>query len=284
MATKIAINSDMKQAYVDLAQSMIVSKTYDYEGNPVTFNKGDSVMVSATEMARPFGKEAKDWLKNQSTKEFLNELSNVRNLLFADLVQVKQGSPENGGGTWMHEDVAIEFARWLSPKFAIWCNRRIKELLQVGMTATPATLEAMLSNPDLVIGMATQLKQLRAENAEKQRKIEADAPKVEFHDKIIASDDTCLVRELAKVLTQRGFKIGQNRLYELLRNEGYLIKHGSDRNSPTQPYVDNGIFEIDRKPWTNPKTGEVHIGKTSKVTSKGLKYFICKFLGRAAVL
>lgn len=238
-------------------------------------------MVNATEMAKPFGKLAASWLRNQATQDFITELAAMRNRIPSDLVKVTNG---DGGGTWMHEDVAMEFARWLSPAFAIWTNDRIKELLQVGMTATHATLEAMLNNPDLVIGLATQVKRLRAENAEKQRKIEADAPKVEFHDKIIASDDTCLVRELAKVLTQRGFKIGQNRLYELLRNEGYLIKHGSDRNSPTQPYVDSGIFEVDRKPWTNPKTGEVHIGKTSKVTSKGLRYFIGKFLGRAAVL
>lgn len=142
----------------------------------------------------------------------------------------------------------------------------------------------MIANPDLVIGMATQLKQLRAENEEKQRKIEADAPKVEFHDNIVASDDTCLVRELAKVLTQRGFKIGQNQLYELLRREGYLIKSGSDRNQPTQPYINNGFFEVDLKPWTNPKTKEVHISKTSKVTPKGLKYFLNKFVGRSAVL
>lgn len=257
---------------------------FDYNGNGVTFRKGDSVMVNATEMAKPFGKEAKHWLLNQTTKEFVEELANVRNLTFADLVQVKQGSPDNGGGTWLHEDIALEFARWLSPKFAIWCNDRIKELMQVGFTATPATLEAMIANPDLVIGMATQLKQLRAENAEKQRKIEADAPKVEFHDSIIASSDTCLVRELAKVLTQRGFKIGQNQLYKLLRDNGYLIKSGTDRNQPRQEYVDSGLFEVDRKPWINPKTQEVHIGTTSKVTSKGIKYFIRKFLGKAAAL
>ncbi len=256
---------------------------FNYNGNGVTFRKGDSVMVNATEMAKPFGKLAKDWLSNKSTTEFIHTLSAVRTIPLTDLVVVKQGG--NGvQGTWMHEDVALEFARWLSPAFAIWCNDRIKELMQVGFTATPATLEAMIANPDLVIGMATQLKQLRAENEEKQRKIEADAPKVEFHDNIVASNDTCLVRELAKVLTQRGFKIGQNQLYEMLRENGYLIKNGSDRNQPTQEYVRQGLFEIDRKPWVNPKTKEVHISKTSKVTPKGLKYFINKFLGRAAVL
>lgn len=136
----------------------------------------------------------------------------------------------------------------------------------------------------MVIQAEEEKERLMIENKAQADKIAKDAPKVEFHDNIVASDDTCLVRELAKVLTQRGFKIGQNQLYELLRREGYLIKSGSDRNQPTQPYINNGFFEVDLKPWTNPKTQEVHISKTSKVTPKGLKYFINKFLGRAAVL
>lgn len=185
---------------------------FNYNGNSVTFRKGDSVMVNATEMAKPFGKEAKHWLVNQTTKEFIEELANVRNLTFADLVQVKQGSPDNGGGTWFHEDVAMEFARWLSPKFAIWCNDRIKELMQVGFTATPATLEAMIANPDLVIGMATQLKQLRAENAEQQKLLVAQTEqirdlnaaneemrvKVSYYDQILASKSTVTTTQIAQ--------------------------------------------------------------------------------------
>lgn len=72
----------------------------------------------------------------------------------------------NGGqiqGTWMHEDVALEFARWLSPAFAIWCNDRIKELLKYGMTATEERLEEMIANPNLIIKLATELKKEREE-------------------------------------------------------------------------------------------------------------------------
>lgn len=144
------------------------------------------------------------------------------------------------------------------------------------------TAEELMARALVVARETLRRKEQRLLEAE--AKIKEDAPKVDFHDNIIASDDTCLVRELAKILTQRGFKIGQNRLYELLRNEGYLLKNGSDRNSPAQPYVEKGLFEIDRKPWKDPKTGETHIGKTSKVTSKGIKYFLRKFLGKAAVL
>lgn len=77
-------------------------------------------MVNATEMAKPFGKLSKDWLRLKSTDDFLETLSVARKISLPDLVQVKNGG--TGFGTWMHEDLALEFARWLSPAFAIWCN------------------------------------------------------------------------------------------------------------------------------------------------------------------
>ena len=98
-------------------------------------------MVNATEMAKPFGKLAKDWLSNKSTKEFLSTLSSVRTIPLTALVEIKQGGNKEQG-TWMHEDVALEFARWLSPAFAIWCNDRIKELLTTGS----ASLQPQLPN------------------------------------------------------------------------------------------------------------------------------------------
>ena len=83
-------------------------------------------------MAKPFdnAKRPQFWLNNQQTKDFLNALSKARNLALEDLVRITKGG--NNPGTWMHEDVALEFARWLSPAFAIWCNDRIKELLLNG--------------------------------------------------------------------------------------------------------------------------------------------------------
>jgi hypothetical protein len=107
-------------------------KIFRYNETPITFQLGDTTMVNATEMAKPFGntKQPIHWLNNQQTKEFLNELSKLRILSLADLVKVTKGG--NNPGTWMHEDVALEFARWLAPAFAIWCNDRIKELLLSG--------------------------------------------------------------------------------------------------------------------------------------------------------
>jgi phage antirepressor YoqD-like protein len=163
-------------------------------------------MINATQMAKPFGKRPVDWLQNSQTSDYLSELSKVRKSTLADLVRVTKGG--NNPGTWMHEDVALEFARWLSPAFAIWCNDRIKELLTIGMTATQPTLEAMLDNPDLVIVLATQLKMQREENARLESEnrqqmavIEQQTPKVEYFQKFMTSQhgstDTC-IRELVK--------------------------------------------------------------------------------------
>ncbi|MDR0546180.1 MAG: KilA-N domain-containing protein [Dysgonamonadaceae bacterium] len=109
---------------------------FDYEGNPVSFTMDGKVMVNATQMAKPFGKAKSPqfWLKTQSAKEFLEVLSEARIFASEKLVIVKKGGVVQG--TWMHEDVALEFSRWLSPKFSIWCNDRIKELLTKGQQQT----------------------------------------------------------------------------------------------------------------------------------------------------
>lgn len=106
----------------------------EYDGYDITFLTGSNVMVNATEMAKPFGKTTKDWLRTNSSQEFIASLSAVRQILPTELVVVKQGGEPKLQGTWMHEDVALEFARWLSPRFAIWCNDRIKELFKYGST------------------------------------------------------------------------------------------------------------------------------------------------------
>ena len=122
-------------------------------------------MINATEMAKPFGKRPVKWLELPSTKEFLSTMSEVRKSDIEFIKTVKGGS--NGGGcTWMHEDVALEFARWLSPAFAIWCNDRIKELLTTGSTATnnePNNTAALREASEKIKSLTAQLEECRAE-------------------------------------------------------------------------------------------------------------------------
>nr|DAI25435.1 MAG TPA: repressor domain protein [Caudoviricetes sp.] len=110
-----------------------------------------------------------------------------------------------------------------------------------------------------------------------QAKVEADAPKVLFADAVATSKDSCLVGQLAKVLRQNGYDIGQNRLFDYLRNEGYLCKSGENRNMPTQRSIDAGWFEIKEGTLYN-LDGTVRITRTPKVTNKGQIYFVNKFL------
>lgn len=102
-------------------------QVYQYEGSEITFSQGMNVMVNATEMAKPFGKQPIRWLETSQSKDYINELSKLRKRSLADLVQVKRGGDHPG--TWMHEDVALEFARWLSPRFGIWCNDVVRGLV-----------------------------------------------------------------------------------------------------------------------------------------------------------
>lgn len=111
-----------------------------------------------------------------------------------------------------------------------------------------------------------------------QERIHLDKPKVIFADAVAASHTSILIGELSKLISQNGIKIGQNRLFEWLRANGYLIKRkGSDFNMPTQYSMELGLFEIKERTINNAD-GSIRTTKTPKVTGKGQQYFINKFL------
>lgn len=101
-------------------------------------------------------------------------------------------------------------------------------------------------------------------------------PKALFADAVAASDGTCLIGELAKMLRQNGVDFGQNRLFEVLREQGFLGKSGSNRNVPTQRAMEMGLFRIKETAITH-SDGHVTISRTPKVTGKGQVYFLKRF-------
>lgn len=111
-----------------------------------------------------------------------------------------------------------------------------------------------------------------------QEQIAADKPKTIFADAVSASKTSILVGDLAKLICQNGYQIGQKRLFQWLRDNGYLIKNGNSKNMPMQRYVENGLFEIKESNVQNPD-GSVRTTRTTKVTGKGQIYFINKFIG-----
>ena len=243
------------------------NQIFQYNGSPITFQKGDSVMVNATQMAKPFGKRCNDFLSTKQTNELISSLSAKTGIPATELVTVNQGG--NNQGTWLHEDLALIFAQWLSSDFYLWCNDRIKELLTIGMTATQPTLEQMIDNPDLVIQLATQLKRereekekLRLENENQQHKIAIDAPKVEFYDEVVDSKDALPMDRVAKLLN---IGIGRNRLFAFLREKKILMPN----NTPYQKYVELGWFRCVESKFSKPN-GDTCINIKTVVLQKGL--------------
>lgn len=141
----------------------MTDKVLEYNGNRITFQIGDhNVMVNATEMAKPFNKQPAFWLRTKQAKEYISEYIGMQNCIPSDIVRIING---DNGGTLFHEDIAMEFARWLSPKFGIWCNDRLKELMKYGFTATDEMLDTLLANPDLSEKLFSRLKEEREKHA-----------------------------------------------------------------------------------------------------------------------
>ncbi|NQI84120.1 oxidoreductase [Streptococcus suis] len=137
-------------------------------------------------------------------------------------------------------------------------------------------IEKDFNSPEKIMARALLLADKKVHQLEAQ--IEADKPKVLFADTVSASHSSILVGDLAKLISQNGFKIGANRLFAWLRENGYLIRRkGSDWNMPTQKSMELGLFEIKETTITHAD-GHISISKTVKVTGKGQQYFINKFL------
>lgn len=137
-------------------------------------------------------------------------------------------------------------------------------------------IEDAWNSPEMIVERALQIQTNKVEKLEAQ--VEEDKPKVLFADSVVGSQSSILVGELAKLLKQNGVDIGQNRLFEWMRENGYLIKQkGENYNLPTQRSADLEIMDIKKRTINNPD-GSSQITRTTKITGKGQQYFINKFL------
>lgn len=249
----------------DIIQAEVVYKTN--RGTPVT----DSVKV-----ARVFEKQHKNVMK--SIRNILGSAQNLANQKwFAQTTYTDaQGKRQpmflmnRDGFSLLTMSLTGEKAMAFKVAFIEQFNRMeqaIKELAP----ATPAIPQTF--------AQALRLAAEQAETIEAQQKqLEAQAPKVAFATAIINSPSSCGIDELAKLLKQNGIDMGEIRLFQWLRDKGYLCNMGTARNQPTQKALDMGLFELKPQTWTNPKTDEVMTTTRTMVTGKGKEYFINKFL------
>ncbi len=168
-------------------------------------------------------------------------------------------------------------------RFKRWVTAEILPSVRThGAYMTPAVIERTLTDPDYIIQLATTLKMEQQKRRALEEKVKADAPAVFFAEAVTGADTNILIRDMAKLLAQNGADIGGNRLYEVLRRDGYLIKSGSDYNMPTQRAMELGLFFVKETPRI-AKEGAV-IDRTTKVTPKGQKYFINRYAPKKALL
>lgn len=165
-------------------------------------------------------------------------------------------------------------------KFESWIfDEVLPSIHEHGAYMTPETLDRMITSPEFGIKLLTALKDEQEKRKALEVKAEEDRPKVLFADSVAASQSSILVGEMAKLLKQNGVDTGQNRLFETLREKGYLIKRqGNDYNMPTQKSMEMGLFEI-KETVINHSDGHTSVNKTPKVTGKGQQYFVNMFLG-----
>lgn len=163
--------------------------------------------------------------------------------------------------------------------FQDWvCGEVLPSIRKHGAYMTNDTLEKALTSPDFLIQLATNLKEEQQKRIEAERKVTEAAPAVAFTNAVQSANSSCLIGELAKLIAQNGYSIGEKRLFAWMRDNGYLGKHGERYNIPNQQYVEQGLFEL-KKGVRSGDNGVLHTTITPKVTGKGQVYFVNKFLG-----
>jgi phage antirepressor YoqD-like protein len=183
-------------------------QTYNYQNNPIAFNRDSDVLINATQMAKPFGKETTQFLMNQQTQDYIQALEAK---LGIPSFKVQRGG--NNAGTWMNQKLALKFAAWLSPEFELWVYDRIEELLTTGKTEiTP------LSDAEMKLQVFRML-EAEAESLKEQLQlanttIKAQAPVVMYAEKVLQSTNCYTTTTIAKEL---GFG-GAQGLNNMLKN------------------------------------------------------------------
>ena len=252
---------------------------FEFEGNKVrALADGDEVMFVASDIAKILGyRDAANLARNLDDDErgihevstpsgtqnmtVLTESGLYRSILNREIAYVKE--PEA-------QAFVKRFQRWVT-------HEVLPQIRRTGgyIPTTDVDDDMTILAKAVMIGQRTMEEQKRR-IAEQSEHIKALEPKARFADAVAASDGTCLIGELAKMLRQNGLDIGQNRLFEILRQDGYLGKTGSNRNVPTQRAMDLGLFRVKETAITH-SDGHVTINRTAKVTGKGQTYFISRY-------
>ncbi len=211
----------------------------EYLGNTIQFKIVEGhIYANANKMAAGFGGSQKlaDWKRSESTKRYIEALEKQGKDKLGEISIVYSEEGRNGG-TWIHEKLILNFARYLNVEFELWCDEQITTLLREGkvdLNKDRHSLEGKLildviysnTKEEMALSMKTYrdkiVKPLMVENKKLENKIEEQKPHVFFAKSVEGANNSTLVGNMAKLITQSGYKIGQNTLFSFLRDNGYL--------------------------------------------------------------
>lgn len=199
----------------------------------------------------------------------------IENQDFATRFPNLESENQHGGQNKIDHQLTIEMAKQICMIQRTEVGKQYREYF--------LEIEKAWNTPEAIMARALQvanrqLDSIKGQLTEANKQLEEAKPKVLFADAVSTAKTSILIGDLAKLLRQNGIMIGQNRLFERLRNDGYLIKkRGASYNLPTQSSMERGLFEIKESTGINPD-GSVRVNKTTKVTGKGQLYFVNAFL------
>lgn len=238
------------------------------------------IKVEVNENQEPIvgGRELHDALEIQTPyKKWFDRMCDYGFIENQDYCTVGQKCPIANGG---YQDITnhaikLDMAKEIA---MIQRNEKGKEIRKYFIQ-----VEKDFNSPEKIMARALKLAEDKIQNLsittkELENKIKEQKPKVLFANAVATANTSILIGDLAKLIKQNGYDIGQNRLFEYLRNNEYLIKNGERKNMPTQKSMELGLFEIKERTVLNPD-GSNRLTRTTKVTGKGQQYFINKFLG-----
>lgn len=228
----------------------------------------DTQTVSARELHKQLhiGTRFNDWFPRmceygfEEGKEYYSKMSKTS---------------ESGGRPSVDYDISVDMAKQICMIQRTPEGKAVRQYL--------INLEKAWNTPEQVMARALKLAdqtidKLKADNTALSEANKRMRPKEIFADAVSSSHTSILIGDLAKLICQNRYQIGQKRLFEWMRNKGYLIKFGASKNMPVQRYVEQGLFEIKESNVQNPD-GSVRITRTTKATGKGQVYFVNKFIG-----
>ena len=200
---------------------------FDYQGSNIPFElTGNDVMINATEMAKPFGpnKRPYQWLRSKDAREYINALLTARNLRSEDLVITYEGGSnyvEVRGGTWMHRLVAIRYAQWLNPYFAVWVDMKIDEIINQGYAFRDA-----------------EIQKLTEENNKLQGQLQIQEPKVNYYNNILQQNrNLYTTRDLCQEL---GLRISNKKFLREMINRGIGYRDSKNKFYLRSPWCNMG--------------------------------------------